>query len=170
MKPIEAFFIFVFASIGFVLFAPKVTQKIESFQNQRMSELTYPGCGNRDCECYADCSCIDGICVCGGPKPPAPPNPKPKPEPDVPPDDIGPELKAASTKEIILHARANCPPCDLWWANERPKFEATGWKIAIHSLSSTDNGRTPFFTIEVDGKQVDLQGYQTIESVSKVMR
>jgi hypothetical protein len=200
MKPIEAFFIFVFASIGFVLFAPKVTQKIETFQNQRMSELTYPGCGNRDCECYEDCSCIDGICVCGGQKPPAPPKPKPKPEPDVPPDDIGPEFDGqpfcwnpvcnccregkpckcnkcdcnleplkASTKEIILHARANCPPCDLWWANERPKFEAAGWKIAIHSLSSTNNGRTPFFTIEVDGKQVDLQGYQTIESVSKVV-
>ena len=170
MKPIEAFFIFVFASIAFIVFAPKVTQKIETFQNQRMSELTYPGCGNRDCICYEDCSCIDGICVCGGPKPPAPPKPKPKPEPDIPPDDVGPQLKAVACKEIILHARANCPPCDLWWANERPKFESAGWKIAIHSLSSTDNGRAPFFTIQLDGKQVDLQGYQTIESVSKVMR
>jgi hypothetical protein len=147
-----------------------VTQKIETFQNQRMSELTYPGCGNPDCGCYEICTCGTPQCYCRGLPNPPDPKPEPKPEPDIPPDDVRPELKVASTKEIILHARANCPPCDLWWANERPKFESAGWKIAIHSLSSTDNGRAPFFTIQLDGKQVDLQGYQTIESVSKVMR
>jgi hypothetical protein len=172
MKASEAFWILVFIAVAFIAFAPKVTQDIETHHRNELAQASYPGCGNRDCECYADCTCIDGDCICGGPKPPVPPKPKPKPkpEPDIPPDDIGPELKAASTKEIILHARANCPPCDLWWANERPKFEAAGWKIAIHSLSSTDNGRAPFFTIQVDGKQIELQGYQTFENVKRVMR
>jgi len=139
---------------------------------------TYPGCGNRDCECYKDCSCIDGICVCGGPRPPAPPKPKPKPAPDEPPDDIGPDAgilastKASETKPlIIMHTRDNCPPCAQWWANEAPRFRAANWSVALpHKIPVNAPERTPFFTIEVDGKVVELQGYQTLEAVKKALK
>jgi len=139
---------------------------------------TYPGCGNRDCECYEDCSCIDGICVCGGPKPPAPPKPKPKPAPDIPPDDVGPDAgipaspKVAQTKPlIIMHTRDNCASCMQWWASEAPKFREADWVVALpHKIPANASDRTPFFTVEVGGKAIELQGYQTFENVKRVMR
>jgi hypothetical protein len=126
------------------------------------------------------CNCTPGV-----PLPEPEPEPEPETEPDtepgeplppiephVPPDDAGPwddDGKAVNTatKEIILHSRDNCPPCDSWWANERPKFEAAGWVVALHVLGSNENGRTPFFTVDVNGKQFELQGYQTLRQVEE---
>jgi hypothetical protein len=111
MKASDAFWIFVFAAVAFVLFAPKVTKNIETNHRKELAKASYPGCGNRDCECYEDCSCIDGICVCGGPKPPAPPKPKPKPDPDVPPDDVGPELAKSDCVNPVCQCNAGGTPC-----------------------------------------------------------
>ena len=110
MKASEAFFVCVFVAIGFVLFAPKVTQKIEDIHRGTIAQASYPGCGNRDCECYEDCTCIDGDCVCGGPQPPKPPMPKPKPAPDIPPDDIGPEASLVCTN-LLCQCNAGGTPC-----------------------------------------------------------
>jgi hypothetical protein len=73
-------------------------------------------------------------------------------------------------KEIIIHSRDNCPPCDSWWANERPKFEAAGWRVGLHLLDRNEPGLSPFFTVQANGKQVELKGYQTLESVAKVIK
>jgi len=127
MKASEAFFVCVFVAIGFVLFAPKVTQKIEDIHRGTIAQASYPGCGNRDCECYEDCTCIDGICACGGPQPPKPPKPKPKPDPDVPPDDIGPEFNG---QPFCWNPACNCcregKPCQCkkCECNLEPKSKA----------------------------------------------
>ncbi len=108
------------------------------------------------CQCNAGgtpCECIK--CECGL-------APLKKSEAGIP--------ASGYSKEIILHSRDNCPPCDSWWFNERPKFEAAGWRVCLHVLSNNEPGLSPFFTVEVDGKTFQLKGYQTIESVSKVIQ
>jgi hypothetical protein len=161
MKASDAFWIFVFAAVAFVLFAPKVTKNIETNHRKELAKASYPGCGNRDCECYEDCTCIDGICVCGGPKPPAPPKPKPKPDPDVPPDDVGPEVKAVSTVQdqhlfengqatILLYSLPGCGPCEKWWRDEAPGWVNRGWKVKRTTSKTTRP--VPYFTL-YDGAQ-----------------
>jgi len=161
MKASEAFFVCVFVAIGFFLFAPKVTQKIEDIHRGTISQASYPGCGNRDCECYEDCTCIDGDCVCGGPQPPKPPKPKPKPDPDIPPDDIGPQSKAVATVQdanlfdngkptILLYSLPGCPPCEKWWRDEGPGWVAAGW--VLKRKQSTTTRPVPYFTL-YDGAQ-----------------
>lgn len=147
-------------------------------------------CTNVECSCEAnggECFCLelgDGTCTCKiepqpEPPKPAPFPPKPEPAPDVLPGELDPPKpkvpKATpgvtpGVKEIILHSRDNCPPCDSWWFNERPKFEADGWKVCLHVLGSNESGLSPSFTVEVDEKRFELKGYQTIESVSKVIQ
>jgi hypothetical protein len=128
-----------------------------------------PDCKGAKCEwCSSGLRCMDDkLCHCGEDDPPQPSPVGPLPVPPV--DDVGDGAKVLllGTKEIILHSRDNCPPCDSWWANERPKFEAAGWVVALHVLGSNENGRTPFFTVEVDGKQFELQGYHTLKQVEE---
>lgn len=71
-------------------------------------------------------------------------------------------------REIIMHSRDNCPPCDSWWANERPKFEADGWVVALHVLRPDENGRTPFFTIDANGKSIEHQGWLSVEKAKEL--
>jgi hypothetical protein len=95
----------------------------------------------------------------------------PPPDDDVGPlDDDDKTVAQPERREIILHSRDNCPPCDSWWHNERPKFEADGWIVALHVLRPNENGRTPFFTIEANGKQIEHQGWLTLEKAKELGR
>lgn len=68
---------------------------------------------------------------------------------------------------IIMHSRDKCPPCDSWWAVERPRWEAVGWSIDRVTDENTSK-LTPWYEItDGDGQQFEVIGYLTTEKFRK---
>jgi hypothetical protein len=68
---------------------------------------------------------------------------------------------------ITMHSRDNCPPCDSWWAVERPRWEAVGWSIDRITDENTSK-LTPWYDIhDGDGQQFEVIGYLTTEKFRK---
>ena len=68
---------------------------------------------------------------------------------------------------ITMYSRDNCPPCDSWWAVERPRWEAVGWSIDRVTDENTSK-LTPWYDIhDGDGQQFEVVGYLTTEKFRK---
>jgi len=68
---------------------------------------------------------------------------------------------------ITMHSRDNCPPCDSWWAVERPRWEAVGWSIDRVTDENTSK-LTPWYDIhDGDGQQFEVIGFMTTEKFRK---
>ena len=68
---------------------------------------------------------------------------------------------------ITMYSRDNCPPCDSWWAVERPKWEAVGWSIERVTDENTSK-LTPWYEIhDGDGQQFEVLGFMTTEKFRK---
>ena len=68
---------------------------------------------------------------------------------------------------ITMYSRDNCPPCDSWWAVERPRWEAVGWSIDRVTDENTSK-LTPWYEIiDGDGQQFEVVGYLTTEKFRK---
>ena len=68
---------------------------------------------------------------------------------------------------ITMYSRDNCPPCDSWWAVERPRWEAVGWSIDRVTDENTSK-LTPWYEIhDGDGQQFEVIGYLTTEKFRK---
>ena len=66
-----------------------------------------------------------------------------------------------------MHSRDNCPPCDRWWAVERPRWEAVGWSIDRVTDDNTSK-LTPWYEIhDGDGERFEVVGYMTSEKFRK---
>jgi hypothetical protein len=83
-------------------------------------------------------------------------------------DQVASTPIASSAKPtIIMHSRDRCPPCDSWWAAERPKWEAVGWSIDRITDENTSK-LTPWYEIEDgDGQRFDVVGFMTADSFRK---
>lgn len=81
-------------------------------------------------------------------------------EPDEPQqNDVQPSV-------IRMFSRPGCPPCDRWWATERPKLEAAGWQV---EKVMTSSGSTPRFEIETGGITRLFQGYMSMPSLRSML-
>lgn len=81
-------------------------------------------------------------------------------EPDEPQrNDVQPSV-------IRMYSRTGCPPCDRWWATERPKLEAAGWQV---EKVMTSSGSTPRFEIETGGITRLFQGYMSMPSLRSML-
>ena len=90
---------------------------------------------------------------------------------NVPPSsDLIAEVASVETIQkpsIIMHSRDNCPPCDSWWAVERPRWEAVGWSIDRVTDDNTSK-LTPWYEIhDGDGERFEVVGYMTSEKFRK---
>ena len=90
---------------------------------------------------------------------------------NVPPSsDLIAEVASVETIQkpsITMHSRHNCPPCDSWWAVERPRWEAVGWSIDRITDENTSK-LTPWYEIhDGDGERFEVIGYMTTEKFRK---
>jgi hypothetical protein len=76
-------------------------------------------------------------------------------------------FQAIHKPTITMYSRDNCPPCDSWWAVERPRWEAVGWSIDRITDENTSK-LTPWYEIhDGDGQQFEVIGYLTTEKFRK---
>jgi len=76
-------------------------------------------------------------------------------------------VKTIQRPSITMYSRDNCPPCDSWWAVERPRWEAVGWSIDRITDENTSK-LTPWYEIhDGDGEQFEVIGYLTTEKFRK---
>lgn len=76
-------------------------------------------------------------------------------------------FQAVHKPTITMYSRDNCPPCDSWWAVERPRWESVGWSIDRVTDENTSK-LTPWYEItDGDGQQFEVIGFMTTEKFRK---
>lgn len=72
------------------------------------------------------------------------------------------EPLTAAVVEMV--SQDDCPPCDAWWRDERPKWEKQGWRVTRIGIAGSRFNSTPSFVLK-NGDRVlaEVEGWMTTD-------